>query len=94
MSRSDGGSFAVDVKGDVGSYINLGGKVVPNGRAENTISSSGGSLEPAAFAYKAGRLQRNGSVWTFEPEVIKKGFGPGGYLPARGVVLNVENQDR
>jgi hypothetical protein len=94
MSRSDGGSFAVDVKGDVGSYINLGGKGKVEWKSENTISFSGGSSEPAAFAYKAGRLQRDGSAWTFEPEVIKKGFSPQGYLPARGVVLNVENQER
>jgi len=91
MSRSDGGSFAVDVKGDIGSYINLGGKGKVEWKSENTISFSGAASQPAAFAYKAGRLQRVGSVWTFEPEVIAKGVAPENYVPARGVVLKAEN---
>jgi hypothetical protein len=97
MSRSDGGAFAVDVKGDIGSYINLGGKGKVEWKSENTISFSGASSEPAAFAYKAGRLQRIGSAWTFEPEVIAKGIAkdvaPESYLPARGVVLKAENEE-
>lgn len=94
MSRSDGGSFAVDVKGDVASYINLGNKGKVEWESKNTISFSGTSSEPAAFAYKAGRLQRAASAWTFEPEVIGKGSTDftNAYVPARGVVLRVATE--
>ncbi len=92
MSRSDGGSFSVDVRGDVGSYIKLGSKGKVQWKSENTISFTSNSAQMAAFAYKAGRLQRRDSTWTFEPEVIAKGISAEGYLPARGVVLRVEDE--
>jgi hypothetical protein len=71
-------------------YINLGGKGKVEWQSETTISFSGSSSESAAFAYKAGRLQRIESAWTFEPEVIAKGIAPDSYIPARGVVLKSE----
>ncbi len=92
MSRADGGAFSVDVRGDVGSYVNLGGKGKVQWKSENTISFSDNTDTPAAFAYKAGRLQKHDRLWTFEPEVVvKKGVGPDTYIPARGIVLRSED---
>jgi hypothetical protein len=91
MSRSDGQSFSADVRGNIGAFIDLGGKGKVECKGESTISFSGDAAESAAFGYKAGRLQRSGSTWSLEPEiVVKKGAGPDSYIPARGVVLRAE----
>lgn len=91
MSRSDGRSFSTNVRGDLGSFLNLGAKGKVEWRSESTISFASNMAESAAFAYKAGRLQRRGPAWTFEPEIVlKKGHGPETYIPARGVVLRAE----
>jgi hypothetical protein len=92
MSRSDGGSFSGGVHGDIGSYVNLGGKGKVQWKGENTISFSSNTANPAAFAYKAGRLQKRNRLWTLKPEVVvKKGLGPDTYIPVRGVVLRAED---
>jgi hypothetical protein len=60
MSRLDGKTFSGDVSGGIGNYIDLGlsGKVQVTGNS--TVSFSAKDDNVAAFAYKAGRLQKKG----------------------------------
>src|SRR5882672_1701041 len=69
MSRSDGKKFDADVSGDLGAYINVGAKGSVELKSNSTVSFSSSSGEVAAFAYKAGQLEKDGNRWTFKPEV-------------------------
>jgi len=96
MSRADGKKFSTDISGAVGDYVNIGanGKVEVTGNT--TVAFSATNDNKAAFAYKAGRLEKTGDRWIFEPEVIKNLTGPPErkweYVPAYGVVLRAEGE--
>jgi len=94
MSRSDGKSFDADLRGDVGTYITLGAKGSVELKSNSTVSFSSGSEEVAAFAYKAGQLQKDKDRWTFKPEVVKRAKDgtdkPEVYVPSRNRVLVAE----
>jgi hypothetical protein len=89
LSRGDKRSFSSDISGKVGAYIDIGAKGSVAVASETTISFKGKSA-PAAFAYKAGRLERNDNRWEFFPEEVRV---PGlvgetrPYVPQRGIVL-------
>ena len=96
MSRQDSKAFSSDVSGSIGQYINLGVNGKVNVTGNKTVSFSTTDQKPAAFAYKAGRLEKKGVRWIFEPEIVMRGKEAGApestqpYLPAHGVVLAVE----
>jgi hypothetical protein len=91
MARSDGKKFDADISGNIGTYIDVGAKGSVEMQGNSTISFSSSSGEVAAFAYKAGRLHKSGSRWTFEPEVVMRGTTrKTQYLPARTLVLIAE----
>jgi len=94
MSRADGREFKTDVSGKVGDFIDVG--------AEGEIDTDGATVmafkskrsEAAAFAFKAGKLERSDGRWTFQPEVVRRDI-KGGTKPlllARGLVLTVEEE--
>jgi hypothetical protein len=72
MRRSDNREFETDVSGRVGEFIDadVGAKI--DVARNSVISFSTADLRPAAFAYRAGRLMRSGSRWTFEPEMVMR----------------------
>jgi hypothetical protein len=98
MRRGDNREFETDVSGDVGKFINadVGAKIEVS--HNSVISFSTADLRPAAFAYRAGRLIRSGSRWTFEPEVVMRGVDtprevrPIDFIPAEDHVLRVVNE--
>jgi len=94
MTRSDGKKFDSDISGDVATYIDVGLKGSVELRSNSTVSFSSRSGDVAAFAYKAGQLNKHGDRWTFEPEVVKRMRGGGKssapFLPTRTVVLVAE----
>jgi len=97
MSRADGRNFAADVSGNIGSYVDLGvnGKVAVSGNSTVTFSST--ANDPAAFAYKAGRLEKKpDGRWIFQPEIVKNLAGSPErkweFVPAFGVVLLAEER--
>jgi hypothetical protein len=92
MSRGDKQSFKADISGNVGTYIDLGTEGSVSVASKSTLSFKSRADEAAAFAYKAGRLERNENRWELFPEVVtEKGLveerSP--FLPQRAVVLNV-----
>lgn len=96
MSRADQKSFSTDVSGKVGDFVDLGTNAKVEVHGNNTISFSTNATEPAAFAYKAGRLQRVTDIrWIFEPEVVMRATEamglaaatPPTFVPAPGIVL-------
>jgi hypothetical protein len=96
MGRTDGKKFSTDVSGNVGAYVDVGTKVKTEVNGNSTITFSGTDKnKKAAFAYKAGRLLKQGARWVFEPEVIKNLAGPPvrkwEFVPAYGVVLPAED---
>ncbi len=100
MSRSDGKQFDADVSGNIGNFIDVGTKAKVESKNNSVISFSSTNSELAAFAYKAGQLQKlSPKRWTFAPEVVKrleKGEeserAPESpkYVPLPGIVLAVE----
>jgi hypothetical protein len=94
LERADKRELTAGVAGNLSHYIDLGlkGQFTTEGSTRIVFESSG--TERAAFAYKAGYLQRAGSKWFFHPESVnlRSGEAPtqGGYVPARGVVLLAE----
>ena len=56
-------------------------------KSNSTVSFSSGPEEVAAFAYKAGQLQKDKDRWTFKPEVVKRAKDgtdkPEVYVPSR-----------
>jgi hypothetical protein len=81
---------------DIGQYINIGldGKMLVTD--ETTISFTSKDQKPAVFAYKVGRLERQGEKWEFHPEdIVGENFladetDTTPYVLERGVVLCVE----
>lgn len=95
MSRSDGKKFDADVSGDLGAYINVGAKGNVELKSNSTVSFSSSSGEVAAFAYKAGQLEKDANRWTFKPEEVLRGAdgretGKTPFIPRRTVVLVAE----
>ncbi len=96
MSRADQKTFSVDVSGSIGNYVNVGTSAKVDVQGNSTISFSTNATETAAFAYKAGRLQKvTDKRWIFEPEVVLRATeaigltatAPPTFVPAPGVVL-------
>jgi len=99
MQRNDATHFEHDISAKVGQYLDLGSK--GNIKVEGTtkVSFSTTDNNPAAFAFKAGRLTNDqDGKWGFYPEETMLAAGPDGaqvsrpYVIARGVVLEVEQQ--
>jgi len=104
LTRADGNKFAIDISGDIGTYVNVGTNI--NVGLDKNMTMTFTSTDPnqkAAFAYKAGRIEKEGTRIIFEPEVVKKAAldiearkrkaEPPTimrYVPAKGVVLTVE----
>jgi len=106
LRRADGQSFTHAIEGDLHDFINLGTTGEVSVEDETTISFAAASGQPAAFAYKAGRLERRDGRWELFPEEVLQARGgfdpdddalPGGmktpYLPTHGVVLLAEDDD-
>jgi hypothetical protein len=104
MTRSDGLSFATNLKGKVDQFIDLGTKVRAEVKSNTIISFTGEGSVRAAFAYKAGQLIRTRTGWAFKPETVRLAgysadIGVGSapkrkrlpFVARRGVVLPVED---
>jgi hypothetical protein len=93
MSREDGSTFANDISGKVGDFIDVSTntKVEVQGNRVVSFVSTGG--EKAAFAYKAGQVLKMGDTWIFRPETVKRDVDaePTAFVPAKGVVLLAED---
>jgi hypothetical protein len=95
MSRADHKSFDIDVSGKIGDFIDLGtaGHVDTDGGT--VVSFAPLTTELPAFAYKAGRVSREGSHWVFEPEIVgaKRAVEqpPVPYIPQKAAVLKVDD---
>ena len=96
MSRADQKSFAVDVSGKIGDFVDVGTHAKVDLHENDTVSFTSNRTELAAIAYKAGRLQNVSDVrWIFEPEVVKRSTDAialatprlSTFAPAPGVVL-------
>lgn len=72
MSRGDKQAFSADVGGKLGEYFKIGAKGSVSLASKTTISFKGDPGTVAAFAYKAGRLEREHGHWTFYPEEVSK----------------------
>jgi hypothetical protein len=94
MSRGDRKEFAQGIEGHIGDFIDIGANGSVSVESKSTISFKGHG-DPAAFAYKAGRLTRDAGQWTFRPEEVLKGFAaePTAFLPQRDVVLAVDQKE-
>jgi hypothetical protein len=92
LYRADKKRFAVDPGGLVGGLLDLGASGKVERENESTIAFSAGEGEPAAFAYRAGRLTNpNGDRWELHLASSRRdgNEGPGSpYVPALGVVLD------
>lgn len=92
MSRGDRKEFSHDISGQVGAYLDLGTKGTASVASSATISFKS-NADPAAFAYKAGRLLQENGGWVFYPEEVKTaGLTPQQriYVPQRGIVLTAQ----
>jgi hypothetical protein len=93
MSRGDKQEFNAGIDGKVGEFIDLGTKGSVALASRSTLSFKGNAGAVAAFAYKAGRLVREGGHWAFYPEEIKKGGlaeTPKPFVPQPAIVLAVD----
>jgi hypothetical protein len=95
MSRADKKDFTQNVSGKIGTFVDIGTKGSVSVASDTTISFKGKSAS-AAFAYKAGRLTRNGNRWEFFPEEVKvaglvEQRTP--YLPLRGLALEGRTEE-
>lgn len=93
LSRADQKAFKHDVAGKVGAFIDLGTSGKAEVASSTTVSFTSVTDDVAAFAYKAGRLERRNETWVFFPEEVFRApeLGAGErsvpYLPApRGFV--------
>jgi hypothetical protein len=95
LRRQDQQTFATDVSGKVGDYVDLGAKAKVSVERNTTIKVEAvGTDKPVPFAYKAGRLMLEKQGWTFHPEItagqdfLTAVGGPQApYLPAQGTAL-------
>ena len=93
MSRADGTTFANDISGKVGDFINVSTNTkveVQGNRVVSFVSTTG---EKAGFAYKAGRVRKEEDRWIFEPETVQRDESGESiaFVPAKGVVLRAED---
>jgi hypothetical protein len=103
VSRSDGRSFGGDAQARLSEWFDIAAAGATTLRRNTVIRFERIGGERAAFAYKAGRLDRSRTGWTFRPEVVnvrrhvvtfesstggEPAREPRPYLPARGVVLD------
>lgn len=98
MSRADGNQFSGDMKLAFQDVINLNPQLSLDVKNKTTVTfQTTGNILPA-FAYKAGQLKKEGTHWTFKPEIVVKGFAGVAasqpYLPAYRVVLEVEEEKK
>jgi hypothetical protein len=92
MNRGDKKSFAADISGKIGEFLDLGAKGSVSVLNQSTISFKGKDTA-AAFAYKAGRLAVEDGVWVLYPEEVTKHGAieeRSAYLPQPAIVLSVE----
>jgi hypothetical protein len=93
LRRQDAQALHTGVKGDVASLIDLGAEVEVSAEDHYSLRfSARHGREVPAFAYRAGRLQRD-SRWRFYPMEIRRSATdetPTPYLLRRGIVLDVE----
>ena len=70
LRRADGANFTHTVEGKLHDFIDLGtgGEVAID--SATTLSFAPATGQPAAFAYKAGRLERRAGRWELFPEEI------------------------
>jgi hypothetical protein len=99
MRRSDNREFETNISGKVGEFIDadVGAKI--DVAHNSVISFSTTDLRPAALAYRAGRLTRSRSRWTFEPEVVMRRsessareVAPPDFIAAEAHVLRVVDE--
>jgi hypothetical protein len=93
MSRGDKQAFSNDISGKVGEFIDLGIKGSVSVESKTTISFKSSTGISVAFAYKAGRLERQGKKWVLFPEEVNRsGFQEerSPFLPQPAVVLSVD----
>ena len=91
IHRADGRAFASSVNLDVASFIDTSGGVSVVRSSAETITISATADQPVpAFAYKAGRLQRDDRWYFYPNEIRRDGSEPLPYLIRRGSVLFVE----
>lgn len=95
MYRSDKMKFKGNIKGKVGTFIDVGVSGVVDASNSNVIKFKS-VTQSAPFAYKSGSLEKRGGKWQFRVSQVAADFVgiPGApaaearpYLPARGVVL-------
>lgn len=96
MYRSDKKKFKANIKGKVGTYIDVGVSGVVDASNSSVIRFRS-ATQAAPFAYKAGSLEKRLGKWQFRVSQVSADFVgiPGApaaearpYLPARGVVLS------
>jgi hypothetical protein len=92
MSRADRQAFDVDVSGKIADFIDVGTGAKAESEANTVISFSTPDLQPAAFAYRAGRLHRSGRRWTFDPELVMRGSGSSSAAATGPSFIAAENQ--
>lgn len=103
LSRGDKKSFAEDISGKVGAYLDVGVKGSVSVASQSTITFKGGPGANAAFAYKSARLVLENGQWVLYPEeVMRSALGPSGkraaakpprpHLPQPAVVLAVVDE--
>jgi hypothetical protein len=95
LSRGDKQDFSTKIGANVSDYIDVGSEVSVSVASSSTISFKNKEGAAAAFAYKAGRLLREGKHWVFDAEVLSSDAAyleksPGLYVPQRAVVLFAE----
>lgn len=99
MRRADQQAFSTDISGKIAEFIDIEGGAKVESTDNTVINFSTQNLQPAAFAYRAGRLLRSGSRWTFEPEVVMRGAAAAGphavppsFIAAEDHVLRVVDE--
>jgi hypothetical protein len=91
IHRADGREFASDAGANVAAIIDADAGVSVARSGDETIKISAAEHQPVpAFAYRAGRLQRD-RRWHFYPDEVRRdGSESRPYLTRRGSVLVVE----
>jgi hypothetical protein len=100
MRRADGSKFSGALtNAQIQNLFKLGAAAKAEFEGGDALTFSAGDAAPIAFAYKAGGVRYENGIYKFFPsDNSVQGFAARGggtdelYLPARGVVLNVEKQ--
>jgi hypothetical protein len=96
MGRADKQSFATNIGANLAQYVNVGVEGEVSVASNSTISFKNKRGLSAAFAYKAGKLVREGRNWVLAAEEISVGGALEeriAYVPQRAVVLVVDERD-